>query len=116
MNQLVNVFKILSDETRLRIIILLTQQELCVCELSGILDVSQPKISKSLSKLRDVNLVIDERKEKFVFYKLKTENVVLTSIVKSILDNLDKYPQLIFDKSRLVDKEKYLNQCCINNI
>ena len=116
MNQLVNVFKILSDETRLRIIILLAQQELCVCELSGVLDVSQPKISKSLSKLRDVNLVIDERKEKFVFYKLKTENVVLTNIAKNILDNLDDYPQLIFDKSRLVDKEKYLNQCCINNI
>lgn len=116
MNQLVDVFKILSDETRLRIIILLAQQDLCVCELVGILDVSQPKISKNLSKLRDVNLVIDERKEKFVFYKLRTENIVLISIVKNILENLDEYPQLILDKNRLVDKEKYLNQCCINSI
>jgi ArsR family transcriptional regulator len=111
MNRLVNVFKILSDETRLRIIILLSQQELCVCELSGILDVSQPKVSKNLSKLRDMNLVIDERKEKFVFYKLKTENVVLTSTVENIIENLDEYKQLIIDKSRLGDKEKYLNQC-----
>lgn len=111
MNQLLNVFKIMSDETRLRIIILLAQEELCVCQLSGILEVSQPKVSKNLSKLRDMNLVIDERKEKFVLYKLKTENVVLTRTVKNIIDSLDEYPQLILDKKRLSDKEKYLNQC-----
>ena len=115
MNQLINVFKIFSDETRLRIIILLAQQELCVCQLSGILDVSQPKVSKNLSKLRDMNLVVDERKEKFVFYKLKTENLVLANTVKNILDNMDEYPQLSLDKSRLLDKEKYLNQCCIES-
>lgn len=111
MNQLLNVFKTMSDETRLRIVILLAQQELCVCELSGILKVSQPKVSKNLSKLRDMNLVIDERKEKFVFYKLKTENVVLTSTVKNIIDNLDEYPQLVLDKNRISEKEKYLKQC-----
>ena len=108
MNQLVNIFKILSDQTRLRIVTLLAQEELCVCEISGILDVSQPKVSKNLSRLRDVNLVIDERKEKYVFYKLKTDNAVLTSTLKNIIDNLDKYPQLILDRSRLADKEKYL--------
>jgi Predicted transcriptional regulators len=64
MNKLINIFKILSDETRLRIIILLAQEELCVCQISGVLNVSQPKVSKSLSRLRDLNLVIDERKEK----------------------------------------------------
>lgn len=113
MNQLTNVFKIMSDETRLRIIVLLAQQDLCVCQLCGILDASQPKVSKNLSKLRDMNLVVDERKEKFVYYKLKNENVVLTGTVKNILDNLNQYPQLILDKRRLVDKEKYSSQCCI---
>lgn len=111
MNQLVSVFKILSDETRLRIIILLAQQELCVCQLSGILNVSQPKVSKNLARLRDTNLVNDERKEKFVFYKLKKENNMLNSIVQNILDRLQDYPQLIQDQSRLGDKEKFLSQC-----
>jgi len=111
MNKLVNIFKIMSDETRLRIIILLAQEDLCVCELNGILDVSQPKVSKNLAKLRDMNLVIDERKEKFVFYKLKTENRVLNRIIKGILDNIDEYPQLITDRGRLANKEIYLNQC-----
>lgn len=114
MNQLMNVFKILSDETRLRIVVLLAQQELCVCQLCGILDISQPKVSKNLSKLRDMNLVIDERKEKFVYYKLKTDNEVLTNTIDNILNSLDEYPQLILDKSRLIDREKYLNQYCMD--
>lgn len=115
MNQLVNIFKILSDQTRLRIVTILAQEELCVCEISGILNVSQPKVSKNLSKLRDMNLVIDERKQKYVFYKLKTDNAVLTSTLNNIIDNMDEYPQFILDKSRLADKEKYLNQCSISS-
>ncbi len=115
MNQLVNIFKLLSDETRLRILVLLYQQDLCVCQLSGILDVSQPKISKGLSKLRDMNLVLDKRKEKFVFYSLKNENSILLNSLKNISDTLDFYPQLVMDQSRLVEKEKYLNQCCVDS-
>lgn len=113
MEQLITIFKLLSDETRLRIIILLAQQELCVCELSGILNVPQPKVSKNLSKLRDMNLVVGTRNEKFIFYFLKSDNVILTKTLKNILDNMDDYPQLTLDKNRLVDKEQYLNQCSI---
>lgn len=113
MNHLTNIFKILSDETRLRIIILLYQEELCVCELSGILEVPQSRISKNLSKLRDLNLVIDERKEKFVFYKLKNENKLFLDIINNVMSGFGSYPQLMFDQSRLKDKEKYLNQCSV---
>ena len=115
MNQLTNVFKILSDENRLRMIVLLYQEELCVCELSGILNIPQPRISQNLSKLRDLNLVDDERKEKFVFYSLKKENKILTDILKNIMENLEAYPQLVVDKDRLKEKETYLNQCCLIN-
>ena len=113
MDQLTNIFKILSDKTRLRIIMLLYQEELCVCELSGILEAPQPRISKNLSKLRDLNLVDDERKEKFVYYSLKNENKVLINTVKEILENIDDYPQLVNDRNKLSAKEKYLNTCCI---
>lgn len=112
MKQLINIFKILSDETRLRMIILLAQKELCVCELSDILDVSQPNISKNLSKLKESNLVISKRKEKFIFYQLKNDNQILTQIVKDISDNLDDYPQLVLDQSRNIDNQKLLDQCC----
>jgi len=114
MNQLTNIFKILSDETRARIIILLYQEELCVCELSGILGAPQSRISKNLSKLRDLNLVLVERKEKFVFYKLRTENRILLNIIINIMNNFNSYPQLVTDQNRLMDKEKYLNQCHVD--
>lgn len=114
MDKLVNIFKIFSDETRLRIIVLLAQEELCVCELTGILDVTQPTVSRSLSKLRDMDLVIDKRHEKYIFYKLKLDNVIFSNTVTNILHNLDKYPQLLVDKNKLADKEKYSNQCIIN--
>ncbi len=113
MNQLTSIFKILSDETRLRMMVLLYQEELCVCELSGVLDVPQPRVSKNLSKLRDLNLVEDERKEKFVFYRLKEENQLLMETLKSISDKLDTYPQLVQDRKRLAFKEEILNKCCI---
>jgi len=116
MNQLTNIFKILSDETRLRMIVLLYQEELCVCELSGILDVPQPNISKNLSKLRDLNIVTDVRKEKFVFYSLKSDNKVLISIIKNIMEDIDLYPKLIADKARLNDKEKHLTHCSPTNV
>jgi ArsR family transcriptional regulator len=91
---------------------LLYQEELCVCELSGILEAPQPRISKSLSKLRDLNLVVVERKEKFVYYSLKIENKVLIDTIKNIVGDIDNYPQFVSDRSKLKVKEKYLSKCC----
>ncbi|WP_373481920.1 ArsR/SmtB family transcription factor [Acetobacterium sp.] len=112
MKPLINIFKILSDETRLRIIVLLAQNELCVCELSYILDVSQPNISKNLAKLKESNLVTSQRKEKFIFYKLKNENMIMTHIVKDILGNLENYPQLVIDQNRNDGNQNWLDECC----
>lgn len=112
MNDLIGIFKVLSDETRLRVISLLSYQDLCVCEFSGILGIPQPKISKALSKLRDLNLVNDRRQDKFVFYSLRKDNELLCSILDYISKNVDKYPQLEYDKSKLPTAEIFLNQCC----
>ena len=111
MNQLVNIFKLLSDETRLRILMLLFQEELCVCQLSGILDVPQPRVSQSLSKMRDMGLVSDERQEKYIFYSLKKDNATLTNALQNILDQISSYPQLGEDQKGLKDKMYYLENC-----
>lgn len=113
MNQLTSFFKILSDKTRLRIVTLLAQQELCVCEICGVLELSQPKVSKHLAKLRDKGFVSDERKEQFIFYSLKIKDDVLSNLIMNIVNNIENYPQLSEDSKRLVDKEIYSNQCNI---
>ena len=111
MNQLTSLFKILSDETRLRILFLLYQEELCVCQLTGILKMTQPKISKSLSKLRDLGLVSDDRREKFVYYSLKRESKALMKILEDLDQDIFSYPVLLEDRKGLENKEYFLSQC-----
>ena len=101
MYKLTDLFKVLSDETRLRILTLLYKRELCVCQLQGILEEeSQPKISKHLAKLRDMGFVKDERKEKFIYYYLN-DNEMLKNILKSIIENSDEYEVVENDLERL---------------
>lgn len=108
MENLTDFFKLLSDETRLRILILLYHKELCVCEMCGIMNESQPKISKHLAKLRDMGLVRDERKEQFVFYYLKIDNKICKEIIEKVVENIEAYPVIKNDINRSKDAEKYL--------
>ena len=65
------LFKGLSDETRLNLVLLLREKgELCVCELTLILKESQPKISRHLALLRDSGLLTDRREGKWIHYRL----------------------------------------------
>lgn len=101
MYKLTDLFKVLSDETRLRILILLYNRELCVCQLQGILEEeSQPKISKHLGKLRDMGFVKDERNEKFIYYYLNN-NQMLKDILKDIIENSNEYEVIKDDLERL---------------
>ncbi len=70
----VQLFKSLSDETRLRCLSLLLQHgELCVCELTYALELPQPKISHHLANLRKVGLVSDCKYGLWIYYKLHPE-------------------------------------------
>lgn len=65
------VFKCLADETRARMTLLIAREgELCVCELTCALDVSQPKISRHLAQLREAAVLMDRRQGQWVYYRL----------------------------------------------
>lgn len=65
------LFHALSDPTRLRILALLTAKgELCVCELTHALSLSQPMISRHLAKLRASELASDRRAGQWIYYRL----------------------------------------------
>ena len=67
----VQLFKCLSDDTRLHACILIsTEGELCVCELMTALDDSQPKISRHLAQLRNSGILDDSRRGQWVYYSL----------------------------------------------
>jgi ArsR family transcriptional regulator len=63
----------LSDETRLRILKLLAQRELCVCELEALLGMTQSRVSTNLGVLRNAGLVRDRRDGRWVFYSLERD-------------------------------------------
>lgn len=68
------LFQLLSDETRLRCLLLMCQEgELCVCELTHALDVIQPKVSRHLAALRDAGMVLDRRQGQWIYYRLHPE-------------------------------------------
>ena len=73
MKKIANIFKALSDDTRLRVIKLLQERELCVCELMQVLEMSQPRISRHLSVLKNAGLVEDRREGKWIHYSLRKE-------------------------------------------
>ena len=76
MEAAIKMFKALSDETRLRIYLLLLQGELCVCELVNILNMEQSRISHSVRILKEAGLVVNRREGKWIIYAVnpKTEN------------------------------------------
>ena len=85
MNAISELFKVLSDDTRLRIINLLDKQDLCVCELVDILKLSQPKISKHIARLRSINLVNTKRNEQYIYYSLNRSNLEYMAIIETVL-------------------------------
>ncbi|NOX68072.1 MAG: metalloregulator ArsR/SmtB family transcription factor [Gammaproteobacteria bacterium] len=64
-------FQLLSDDTRLRSLLLIHQEgELCVCELVHALQEIQPKVSRHLAALRDTGVVADRRAGQWIYYRL----------------------------------------------
>lgn len=105
--ELFELFKLMGDETRFRIIILLSKEELCVCELCGILELSQPKVSKHLAKLKDRGFVKYRRVEQFIYYSLALENNIIKNMIGAIAEDKESYAEYQKDMYRLKNKDEY---------
>lgn len=93
-------FKCLSDETRLRSMILLYREgELCVCELTYALQLSQPKISRHLAQLRQCGLLHDRREGQWVYYRV---NPGLPAWSREVLAVVTRE----FERSKLYDEDQ----------
>lgn len=73
--ELSNIYKNLSDETRLRIICSILNKELCVYDLCEILNLNQSTVSHQLQVLRSSKLVKYRREGKQIFYSLQDEHI-----------------------------------------
>ena len=100
MHEILNIFKALSDETRLRILKLLEHGELCVCDLFSALDMVQPKVSFHLSVLKDAGLIPDRKEGRWVHYRLDDTDILRRFMLFTVMERVSE-EVIKDDKARL---------------
>jgi ArsR family transcriptional regulator len=114
MKVFIKVMKALSDPNRVKILKLLQQKTMCVCELQGALQISQPSVSKALKMLEEAGLV-DYRKEGlWVNYYLADGKA--SPYAASLLGNLKHWLEDDPEVSGLIKKVPFLNRAELCNL
>lgn len=106
------LFKILGDQTRLDIVLLLKASgELCVCDIYTALNLSQPKTSRHLAMLRESGLLLDSKQGKWVHYRLSP---ALLPWVKSIIDiTYTTEKNRVVDLLKILEKKESGHRCSV---
>jgi ArsR family transcriptional regulator len=100
-------FSALADRTRLRLLNLMGQGEVCVCFFAGTLDTNNPKISRHLSYLKRAGLVEGRRDGKWMHYRICRPDDPLAA---EVLDATMKL--LAADREMAADRRQYAAFCC----
>ncbi|WP_420778837.1 metalloregulator ArsR/SmtB family transcription factor [Rheinheimera sp. UJ51] len=110
-----NFFKLLADETRLNaLLLIMAEQELCVCELTTALQDTQPKISRHLAMLRKAAVLLDRRQGQWVYYRL---NPTLAPWAQACLEQTAVAQQALLtplqaNLAAMGDRPTRDSQCC----
>lgn len=90
----IEIFKALGDETRIRILGILLEAELCVCEVETILGITQSNASRHLNKLKNAGIIVSDKKSQWVYYrvndKFTEENLDLYKYLKNKINSIPK--------------------------
>lgn len=98
----ISFLKTISNESKLRIVSLLIENELCVCEMEEILEIRQVNISKNLNSLKDAGIVDVRREKQRAFYFLSDEFKKNTHLI-------NHFRELKFSEDRLIkDNEMFI--------
>ncbi len=85
-NQMADIFKALSDPSRLKIVLALLNQEHCVCDIAVICSQTDSAISHQLRILRTLKIVKNRREGKIIYYSLNDDHVI--SLINMSLDHV----------------------------
>lgn len=100
-------FSALADKTRLRLLNLMRDGEVCVCFFAGALGTNNPKISRHLSYLKRANLVIGRREGKWMHYRL---NEPTDPTAREVFDAAMKMIEC--EEQMKADKQRLFEFCC----
>ena len=107
-------FKMLSDNTRLRALMLMQRMgELCVCELTHALNLSQPKMSRHLAQLREYEIVATRRDGQWMYYQINSKLPAWAhSVLQQTCSGIGESGQFFADFSVLNDMIKPTKESC----
>lgn len=108
MRDLVKIFKALSDANRIRILKMLEVRPLTVCEITRVLDLATSTVSKHLSLLRDVDLILNSKEGKWVIYRLnrsKSDKYV-SHLLPLINEWVEKDPVVRKDRKKISETDR----------
>lgn len=108
MEKLSDVLKALSDETRLRILNILYEKELCVCDIMEALQISQAKASRHLIYMKNAGLLKDRRNAQWVYYSVVSheDTKFIDSLVYDDLRNMEPYKSDLQSLNRWLEHKK----------
>ncbi len=86
--QMAEFFRLLGDGNRLRILSLLAKQDLCVCDLANLLEMTESAVSHQLRTLRSLRLVSYNKRGRKVYYRLLDHHVL--ELYQSVAEHLDE--------------------------
>lgn len=107
LSEMETIFLALADKTRLRLLNLMREDEICVCYFTEALGESQPKISRHLAYLRNAGIVSARRDGKWMNYKIETPvNTFAAQVLQDTLEWLEAQDDM------REDYEKLAQVCC----
>jgi len=109
MRNIERVFKAIADRNRIRILKMLEAKPMCVCEITEVLGIAQPSVSRHLSILRDAGLLDDEKDGIWTNYCLsRSGNDVVVTMLSSLSrwGNEDGVIRIDREKAKKIEREK----------
>lgn len=106
MDEIEKILKILADKNRLRILMLLLERKMCVCELSHIIGISGPSISRHIKKIMDEEIICGEKDGLWTNYYI-CNNDLFNSLFAQVAEALKYDEQILDDKKKIpsLDRE-----------
>lgn len=109
---IVELFKALGDENRIRMLNLLIKEELCVCEIETVLCINQSNASRHLNKLKNAGILTSKKESQWVYYRISDkfieENTLLYEFLKTKFANNEQ----LANDSKMLSKYKNSNLTC----
>lgn len=110
--QVSELLKALADTNRLRILNLLHERRLCVCDLEAVLEINQSNLSRHLSKLKQAGIVSAQKKALFTYYSRKPLPAPYGPIVDDLCAAIHADPAWQPDRARLARRLRSSRNRC----